>query len=93
MGGRPAYATRAALEAEAPPATLQRRIEVGRGDTLMNLLVEAGAERGQAHAANTALQRVYEPKALKPGQEIFLTVFKRLERFEEKAFMQANLPT
>ena len=72
-GGRHAYLVRTALETEATPATLQRRIEVGRGDTLMNLLVEAGAERGQAHAAITALQKVYNPKGLKPGQEIFLT--------------------
>jgi murein DD-endopeptidase MepM/ murein hydrolase activator NlpD len=70
---RQAHLTHAALAREATPATSQHRVEVGRGDTLMNLLVEAGTERTQAHAAIAALQKVYDPKALKPGQEIFLT--------------------
>ena len=62
-----------ALEEESLPATIRRRVEVRRGDTLMNLLVEAGAGRSEAHAAITALAETYSPKNLKPGQAIELT--------------------
>lgn len=60
----------AALEAESEAATLRRRVQVEPGDTLMSLLVDAGAPRGQAHAAITALAAAYSPRALKPGQAI-----------------------
>ena len=50
-----------------------RTLAVGRGDTLMGVLVKAGAERAQAYAAIQALRAVQNPRRLKPGQEITLT--------------------
>jgi murein DD-endopeptidase MepM/ murein hydrolase activator NlpD len=73
------------LRLEAPPATSLERVEVARGDTLMNLLVKAGAERSEAHAAITALQEVYDPRDLRPGQELFLTFASTAGQTEEAA--------
>ena len=59
---------------EPAPATRLKRVEVARGDTLMDLLVDAGLTRREAHEAITSLGSVYDPRRLKPGQEIFLTL-------------------
>ena len=46
---------------------------VRRGDTLMRALVGAGAARAEAAEAIAALREVYDPRRLKPGQEISIT--------------------
>ena len=72
----PAGATMAALaafEAEAAPAAHARTVEVRRGDTLMALLVGAGADRRDAQRAITAMKKVYSPRKLKPGQKVHLS--------------------
>lgn len=48
-------------------------VTVKRGDTLMKLLVDAGIERGEAHQAIEGLSSVYDPRQLRPGQDITLT--------------------
>lgn len=48
-------------------------VTVRRGDTLMKLLVDAGIERGEAHMAIEGLSVVFDPRHLKPGQDITLT--------------------
>ncbi len=53
-----------------PPAAYSRTLTVGRGDTLMPMLVEAGIARTEAHAAITALAKVFSPRRMWPGQEI-----------------------
>jgi len=58
--------------AEATPAAIGRTVKVHRGDTLMALLVKAGAGRQEAHKAIIALKTVYSPRKLKPGQAIHL---------------------
>jgi len=60
----------AAIEAAARPATISRAVRVARGDTLMALLVRAGAERAEASEAIAALRAVFDPRGLKPGQKI-----------------------
>lgn len=57
----------------ARPLTKARIIAVDKGDTLMKVLVKAGAERGQAHDAIGALSKVFNPRKLKAGQEVTLT--------------------
>lgn len=42
-------------------------LDVGRGDTLMDMLVQAGASTVDADAALRALRTVYDPRSLKPG--------------------------
>ncbi|RMD62741.1 MAG: M23 family peptidase [Alphaproteobacteria bacterium] len=47
-------------------------MHVARGDTLMKLILKAGVDRREAHAAITALRTVFDPRELRPGQEIRL---------------------
>ncbi|HSR71415.1 MAG TPA: hypothetical protein VLL72_03440, partial [Kiloniellales bacterium] len=56
-----------AVAVETEPATLARNLKVGRGDTLMGLLVDAGIDRREAYDAITALRDVFRPRDLKPG--------------------------
>ena len=51
-----------------------KTVTVSQGDTLMALLTSAGAPREQAHAAVQAMRDVFSPRALRPGQEITLTM-------------------
>lgn len=67
-------AGRIALAVEAAPAAVNRLVEVRRGDTLMNLLVDAGIERTEAHNAIAALTEVFSPRKLKAGQVIRLAM-------------------
>ena len=57
----------------ARPLTKARIIAVDKGDTLMKVLVKAGAERRQAYDAIGALSKVFNPRKLKAGQEVTLT--------------------
>ncbi|WP_119461289.1 peptidoglycan DD-metalloendopeptidase family protein [Rhodospirillaceae bacterium SYSU D60014] len=49
-------------------------VEVRSGDTLIGLLVDAGINRGEAYEAVTALEKVFAPRELKPGQELRLNL-------------------
>ncbi len=64
-------------EIAVPSDAIVRTVAIGRGDTLMRLLVTAGAVRAEAHAAISALTRLQDPRKLKPGQEVTLTFEKR----------------
>lgn len=55
---------------ESDPATVVREITVAPGDTLMELLINAGAEPTQAHEAVSAMEPVYSARRLMPGQEL-----------------------
>lgn len=55
------------------PDLLERIIQVGRGDTIMGLLLQAGLAQAEAHAAVSALREVYNPRDLRPGHELVLT--------------------
>jgi len=67
------------LEGVWDPQPFRRRVAVGRGDTLMDLLVGAGVDRGEAGAAVAALRPVYDPRRLKPGQELAVKFFPESE--------------
>lgn len=51
----------------------EKKLEVGRGDTLMELLVRNDVPRSEAYNAIQALSKVYNPRDLNPGNAI--TVF------------------
>ncbi len=55
------------------PSDIEKLVTVSSGDTLMSLLVTAGATRSEAHGAITALADVYSPRKIKPGLDIALT--------------------
>jgi murein DD-endopeptidase MepM/ murein hydrolase activator NlpD len=45
-----------------PPAPVVQQIAVESGDNLMGILVRAGVDRGEAHAAIASLKGVYDPR-------------------------------
>ncbi|MEM6903286.1 MAG: peptidoglycan DD-metalloendopeptidase family protein, partial [Pseudomonadota bacterium] len=47
---------------------IERSVKVGRGDTLMKLLVGEAVPRGEAHDAIDALREHYNPRRLRAGQ-------------------------
>ncbi|MFQ5625667.1 MAG: peptidoglycan DD-metalloendopeptidase family protein [Methyloligellaceae bacterium] len=51
-----------------------KAVTVKRGDTLMSILANAGAERWQAKAIADAMTPVFKPKNMKRGQEIRFTL-------------------
>jgi murein DD-endopeptidase MepM/ murein hydrolase activator NlpD len=65
----------AAAETETgppPPTTISRNLRVASGDTLMEMLTNAGVQRQEAHEAIVALRDVFSPRKLRPGHEIQL---------------------
>lgn len=68
---RDAPAAEAAPAPEPEPDSDETRVlTVRQGDTLMKLMLDADIPRDQAHAAITALRKVYDPRDLMPGQII-----------------------
>lgn len=65
--------TEPVLQAEAAPAALSVVVEVTPGDTLMALLSREGIGRRDAHDAVAALEEVFSPRDLRPGQQIRLS--------------------
>ena len=66
---RPAALAR--VDVEAPPVA-SRKLKVRAGDTLMGLLVSAGIDQLDARDAITAMRNVFQPRDLKPGQDLHL---------------------
>lgn len=52
---------------------IQTVVEAARGDTLLDLLLRAGVDKAEANKAIDALSEVYNPKALRVGQEVTVT--------------------
>ncbi|HYD17877.1 MAG TPA: M23 family metallopeptidase [Patescibacteria group bacterium] len=51
----------------------EKHVRVGKGDTLMELLVKNDVSRDEAYQAIQALRKVYDPRDLNPGHQV--TVF------------------
>jgi murein DD-endopeptidase MepM/ murein hydrolase activator NlpD len=51
----------------------EQTLVVKRGDTLLGMLVGAGVEQQEAHHSIQAIRNVYDPRDLRPGDEITLT--------------------
>ncbi len=54
-------------------ASIERTLQVEKGDTLIDLLQRAGASALEAHDAVDALAEVFDPRDLKAGQALKLT--------------------
>ena len=61
-------------ERPKPPELVETKVEVRSGDTLMALLTRAGAAAREAYQAIEALSSEYDPRHLRPGQEIQLAL-------------------
>jgi len=57
----------------AEPQEVHTTISVGRGETLMQVLTDAGVAYSEAHQAVTAMQPIFSPRSLRAGQQISLT--------------------
>lgn len=55
-----------------PPIPADSEHKIKRGDTLKAVLTRAGVAPHEAEQAIRALMKVYDPRSLQPGQEIFL---------------------
>ncbi|NKB60158.1 MAG: peptidoglycan DD-metalloendopeptidase family protein [Alphaproteobacteria bacterium] len=70
--------TSAAAPAPLSPLTTTE-LTVARGDTLMAMLVGTKITRNDAHAAITALTKEFQPRDLKPGLRVAVTMLKSAE--------------
>lgn len=68
--GQPAHAEPRRLE----PSGLEVLLHVERGDTLAGLIDDAGVSRAQGARALAALETVFSPRRLRPGQAVRLLV-------------------
>lgn len=76
-------------EPPARPASRSEVLTVRRGDTLMEMLVDAGIDRTEAHASIEALRKVWDPRGLRPGDEITVTFAS--DRQSDEAFQGFSL--
>jgi murein DD-endopeptidase MepM/ murein hydrolase activator NlpD len=74
---------------EASSRRLEKTFSVSPGDTLMGLLVREGLARTEAHSVITSLEKVFNPRRLREGQEICLTFADLPE--QENSFHSLNL--
>jgi len=51
-----------------------KAVRIKRGDTLMSILAEAGAEKWQAKAIADAMKPIFRPKNMRKGQEVRFTL-------------------
>lgn len=72
--GRPDRSAATVQLAGASLLPFEQVVEVKQGDTLMALLIDAGVGREEAHSAILALEEVFAPRELRPGQEIRLNL-------------------
>lgn len=66
------------------PQPIFRKLKVGRGQTLMQMMIKAGVDREEAHRAIVALRKRFDPRRLRAGQELvfeFLRGPGAVERF------------
>lgn len=70
--GKPPTSAKREIIIPAPDETPDLKVTIGRGDTLTEVLVEAGVERALAHNAATALAKIQDPRRIRPGQEMTL---------------------
>lgn len=62
-----------AKAALTPRPWKSQRVEVKRGDSLTAVLKRAGIDNQQVHSALRSLKGVYDPRALRAGQELVVT--------------------
>jgi murein DD-endopeptidase MepM/ murein hydrolase activator NlpD len=70
---------------------VERHVQVGSGDTLMDVLVRAGVETPDATQAIDALKDVFNPRALKAGQKVTISFGKPPHGFGVGGFQQVSL--
>jgi len=70
-GNAPDHIADTAMAAAAAARPLRTAHVLGRGDTLIGLLLAAGADSIEAHEAVAKLRAIFNPRKLRAGQEIW----------------------
>lgn len=70
---------------------VERQVNVGSGDTLMDVLVRAGIDTSEASQAIDALKDVFNPRALKAGQKVMVSFEKPPHGFGVGDFHKVSL--
>ncbi|MCR6632978.1 MAG: peptidoglycan DD-metalloendopeptidase family protein [Magnetospirillum sp.] len=70
---------------------VDRHVQVGSGDTLMDVLTRAGVDVSDANLAIDALKDVFNPRALRAGQKVTVTFDKPPHGFGVGGFTQVSL--
>lgn len=70
---------------------VENHVQVGSGDTLMDVLTRAGVEVTDANLAIDALKEVYNPRALRAGQKVTVTFDKPAHGFGTGGFTKVSL--
>jgi murein DD-endopeptidase MepM/ murein hydrolase activator NlpD len=86
IGPEPSETAEASDDSDAA----RKIVKVRNGDTFLDLLMGVGVSRAQAHDAVSALRTVFNPRDLKIGQEITLTVAAPAAKGDGKALLAAN---
>ncbi|MEN6541132.1 peptidoglycan DD-metalloendopeptidase family protein [Parvibaculum sp.] len=69
----PANAELTAPATPAEPKEVQTKVAINDGETLMQVLTDAGADRVDAYHAIAAMKPVFSPSKMRAGQEVSLT--------------------
>lgn len=77
------FTTAYALVTQEIRRTVNEAVSVGRGDTLMGLLTNAGALRMDAYNAIAAMTPLYDPRKLRAGQELLLSFNETMQDNED----------
>ncbi len=60
--------------AREEPVPREKVVTLGKGDTLIEVLLRAGLSQREAYAASESLQKAYDPRDLKAGQALSLFI-------------------
>ena len=67
-------ASDSAAESVRLSSVYEEILTVGKGDTLMAMLVDTGIAPASADRAVRTMSRIYKPRRIKPGQDIVLSL-------------------
>ena len=67
------------------------RLTAAPGDTLMAMLVDEGIERREAHAAITAMSKIYKLRNLRPKQDVLVTARLALDTDQPSHLLRLEL--
>jgi murein DD-endopeptidase MepM/ murein hydrolase activator NlpD len=70
---------------------IENHVQVGSGDTLIDVLTRAGVDVSDANLAIDALKDVYNPRALRAGQKVTVTFDKPAHGFGVGGFTKVSL--
>ena len=62
------------VEPEPTEETRENTVSVKKGDTLLNILTDLGLEYGEANEIFLAAKKVYDPRDLKAGQKLQISM-------------------